>query len=316
MKISKMILIFFIFANILFAQDYIKEYTYNASENDSKASARKAALNALKKQLIEEIGIKVVSSRDKVTSINDQEYKKIIKTNLQTFSIALTKTEILDEKWDGEKFWIKVSIQIDKNIIDQELKKQIKIQKQKKINNSYAALRDEITVGLYNLRTPKRIRAVSLKAIKLPMEGKDNIRAHQEILYTFARYGIEDEKYREFLFDILNKIEFSRQDYRAYDIFKYLATTKTYNENESKIVLDFLAKMPRNMQSRYYSKILQNFKFNHEDLYIFLDTYLQMIFDGKVGKPVAIEFDREFKKILKVIPQDIAKRLDEKWARR
>lgn len=39
-----------------------REYTYNASENDSKVSARKAAMLQLQSLLIQEVGVQVQSS--------------------------------------------------------------------------------------------------------------------------------------------------------------------------------------------------------------------------------------------------------------
>ena len=41
---------------------FIRDYTYNASDNDSKVSARKATLEQIQKAAIEEVGVQVQSS--------------------------------------------------------------------------------------------------------------------------------------------------------------------------------------------------------------------------------------------------------------
>ncbi|MCV6607433.1 MAG: hypothetical protein OIF32_04410 [Campylobacterales bacterium] len=314
MKIFKYVFFFFIISSQLFGENYVKEYTYNASENDSKASARKAALNALKQQLIKEVGTEVSSSISKTTNIKDDEYKKMIRTNLQTLSVALTKTEILDEKWDGEKFWIKVSIEVNKETMNKEFKKQIKKVKINRLNSQYEDLREKVKVGLYNLRTPEKIKAMTSKAILLPMEGEKNIKLHQKVLYTLKKYRIDDKQYRDFLFNILKTIEPQREDYRISLIIKYVASTKMYSEKESKIILDLLARMPRNMQGGYYYNMFKYVNGTKQELYKISDTYLQMVYDKKVGRPIAVDFGKEKKVFLRALPKDVATKLNGKWS--
>ncbi|HUN53885.1 MAG TPA: tetratricopeptide repeat protein [Smithella sp.] len=85
-----------------------REYTYQATKIDTKESSRAIALEQVKNQLLDELGIYVES-----TSVveNDQ----IQKNEIKVLTAGIVKTDILDEKWDGSKYWIKVKLEADPN---------------------------------------------------------------------------------------------------------------------------------------------------------------------------------------------------------
>ena len=85
-------------------QTLIREYTYNASETDSKVSARKAALQQLQVLLIEEVGIQVQSTFSNTETLDKEAFSRTVQANYQTFAQALTRTRIIEERWDGEHF--------------------------------------------------------------------------------------------------------------------------------------------------------------------------------------------------------------------
>jgi tetratricopeptide (TPR) repeat protein len=85
---------------------FIKEYTYQASEFDSKASSRTIALEQVKRLLLEELGTYLETS----TEVKDFQ---LTKDQIKAFSAGIVQTEILKEKWDGERFWIKAKIKAD-----------------------------------------------------------------------------------------------------------------------------------------------------------------------------------------------------------
>lgn len=92
---------------------FIRDYTYNASEKDSKVSARKAALEQLQRSVLEEVGVQVQASFSNTESFSKGQLKQDVLSNFSTFSQALTKTKILEEKWNGERFYIKAEIEVD-----------------------------------------------------------------------------------------------------------------------------------------------------------------------------------------------------------
>lgn len=296
----------------LLAQSFEREYTYNASENDSKASARKAALEALKSELIEEVGVDVMSSIENATRVEGDEVTNIIKSSLQTFSVAMTKTEILDEKWNGEKFYIKARIEVDHDAMQQEIEKTIRVAVAKKEETLLEPLREEILLGLRNLRTSERIRSVCEKAVRLPMEGEKNIFVHQNILDVFRRYGVQDPLYRAFLFQTFETITPDWQDARLYAIFDYLENHGMYDANEIQSVLRLFARMPKHMPSRYYIKLFSPAQTNTQKEAL-ADAYINLLAQGKIGRPVPLTLEEELPYLLKSLPQEVAQSLQTKW---
>ena len=97
-----------------------REYTYNASENDSKVSARKAAMLQLQTLVIQEAGVQVQSSFSQKETLEGDDFNRQVQANYKTFSQALTKTRILKQAWDGENFYLKAQITVDTdNLLDQ-----------------------------------------------------------------------------------------------------------------------------------------------------------------------------------------------------
>ncbi len=100
--------LFMISAVIVFAEikSLIKEYTYQASELDSKTSCRAIALEQVKRELLEELGTYIEST----TVVRDAQIEK---DEIKTISAGVVQTKILDEKWDGKSFWLKAEVSAD-----------------------------------------------------------------------------------------------------------------------------------------------------------------------------------------------------------
>ncbi len=82
---------------------YVKEYTYQASEADSKLSSRTIALEQVKRLLLEELGTYLISE----TAVKDFE---LTKDQISSLTAGIVMTVILDEKWDGRTYFLKAKI--------------------------------------------------------------------------------------------------------------------------------------------------------------------------------------------------------------
>lgn len=100
---------------------YIREYSYKAGELDSKVSARKNALDQAKALLLEEIATYVYSSNNMTQSL-DVNYQKRFVQNVKNISAGFVGAKILEEKWDGNIFWLRAEIHADPAKIQEELK--------------------------------------------------------------------------------------------------------------------------------------------------------------------------------------------------
>jgi TPR repeat protein len=122
------------FSNIVIAaeQIYLREYTYQASEADSKISARAIALQEVKRILLSELGTHV-SSLVKQQSSSDGT--QLGTEQIETLSAGVTRVEILDEKWNGVVYVLKAQIKADPADVLKSLHKMLDAdKKQKKIS--------------------------------------------------------------------------------------------------------------------------------------------------------------------------------------
>ena len=108
----------FAFANIVIAevQTFVRDYTYQASEADSKQSCRVIATEQVKRLLLEEIGTYLESHTEV------QNYQ-LTKDQITTLTAGVVKTKILDEKWDGEKYWLKAKVDADPDDVAKSIEK-------------------------------------------------------------------------------------------------------------------------------------------------------------------------------------------------
>ena len=109
----------FIFAE---EQTYIRDYSYQASDTDSKVSARNASLLFLKQNLLSEIGTYVGSSINIVSVASGSEGVTVSAGQVKSLTEGYIKTEILEQKWNGVTFYIKAKLKADPDEIAAKLK--------------------------------------------------------------------------------------------------------------------------------------------------------------------------------------------------
>jgi tetratricopeptide (TPR) repeat protein len=108
-KIFALCLMFILsFPSLCFSEvkTYIKEYSYQASEDDSRNSSRVTAMREVKRLLLEELGTYLES----VTEVKNFQ---LTKDQITALTAGIVKTEIVNEKWDGHTYWIKTKIVAD-----------------------------------------------------------------------------------------------------------------------------------------------------------------------------------------------------------
>lgn len=127
---------------------FIREYTYQASELDSKISSRAITISQVRQLLLEELGVYVESERLLKTVEIDGKYSQDFIETISTITAGITKLEILEESWNGEKYWMKASITVDKNSLKESLNRLIndkkKIKELQQINEQLEDAKKEI----------------------------------------------------------------------------------------------------------------------------------------------------------------------------
>jgi len=85
---------------------FIREYTYRASDADSKLTCRSIALEQVKRLLLEELGTYLVSN----TEVKDST---LTKDEIVTYTAGAVVTVVIEERWNGEDYYLKAKINAD-----------------------------------------------------------------------------------------------------------------------------------------------------------------------------------------------------------
>ncbi|MCV6607432.1 MAG: hypothetical protein OIF32_04405 [Campylobacterales bacterium] len=283
----KYLLLPLLFISILQAVTLTKEYRYMASDTDSKASSRAQALKTIENMTIDEVGSGVALEFSKEQEISDEAIKRELTLSIRNFATSLVTSKILEEKWNGESYWVKASIAIDDTAIVEKLKAQY--QALENSSKSRAILK-----MLKNINTKKQIDKLVNKAVTLPFSQDKNDNAHMEILKVFYRYKIYHGKYREFLLTTLKNIEFPSWDTRTTPILTYLSRSQPFDEEDQKILLNLLSYVEVGRSGFYLEKILRgNLQVCDKSVEKFLKSYLTMVENNQAGLPVYTNIQNE-----------------------
>jgi tetratricopeptide (TPR) repeat protein len=87
-------------------QTFVREYTYEAGEADSKLSSRATALEQVKRALLEELGTYL-------ESYTEVKNSQLTLDQITAMTAGVVQTQILDEKWDGREYWLKAKVEAD-----------------------------------------------------------------------------------------------------------------------------------------------------------------------------------------------------------
>ena len=104
------------------SKSFIREYSYNASEADSKLSARAIALTQVKELLLEELGAYIHSTFNVSSHETLAEFKEVSNSELASMAAGVTQTKILDETWNGEIYYLKAKITIEEEDFTNRIK--------------------------------------------------------------------------------------------------------------------------------------------------------------------------------------------------
>lgn len=223
---------------------FVRDYTYNASENDSKVSARTAALEQLQRAAIEEVGVQVESSVVSNKSVVQGKLKEEMLLNFKLFSQALTKTKILEEKWNGESFYLKAEIEVDPNGITTAM-------------NTLSTDKVDIDICADNLAKLKALfqnpanieRNQAIVDIALTTEFDNDCNKWQyDILSSLIRYpDYPTTGYREFIFNQLETQKSYELPHLTSLVISYvIAYSGDTTETEWKTILKAIKSMPSN----------------------------------------------------------------------
>lgn len=104
-------------------KSFIRDYTYHASEIDSKVTCRVVTIDQIRILLIQEIGTYIQSEQILKTAEVNNKFSQGFIEKITTVTGGITKLSILEEVWNGETYWMKASITIDEKEFKENLKR-------------------------------------------------------------------------------------------------------------------------------------------------------------------------------------------------
>jgi hypothetical protein len=124
----------------------VKEYTYKASDIDSKTSSRAIALEQVKRLVLEEAGTLVYV---KTEVINYQ----LESDQIKSLTAGLVGIKVLDETWDGESYYIKAQATVDDDNVADNINTLLQNQNQVAEIESINKKVDELLAEIEKLKT-------------------------------------------------------------------------------------------------------------------------------------------------------------------
>lgn len=136
-------------SNWLNAKTFIRDYSYRASDADSKITARSIALNQVKTLLLEEIGVYIESSFEDTAIEGKAGEQQLTKQQIISITAGVTETNILEERWDGATYYLKAKIEAN---IDDVKKKVQEIAKDREKTKELNEAREKAETALTQIR--------------------------------------------------------------------------------------------------------------------------------------------------------------------
>tara|TARA_B100000315_G_scaffold246269_1_gene273363 strand:- start:358 stop:951 length:594 start_codon:yes stop_codon:yes gene_type:complete len=169
----KKIVLLVIFSLILlttesFSEEFVREYTYHAGDDDSKNDSRKAALEQLQLELLAEVGVYVESEWEMV----EGNGKRFNSEEIATVAAGITETEILHEEWDGYLYSVEAKLNVDMKDVRKKLDKLVlERKKREKLKKEIKSLKEELKEAKSEVRVKYSNKIEYRKKSERPQRG-------------------------------------------------------------------------------------------------------------------------------------------------
>ncbi len=93
-------------------KQYVRDYSYQADEFDTRYTSRIRAIDGVKRSLIEELGTYVQSV---IKLHEDADGNKMATHDMVALTAGVISTKILKEDWDRVVYYVKAGMEVDKD---------------------------------------------------------------------------------------------------------------------------------------------------------------------------------------------------------
>ncbi|MBQ7388770.1 MAG: hypothetical protein IJW01_05335 [Paludibacteraceae bacterium] len=195
----------------LFADNkvFVREYYYQASETDSKISARTKALSEVKRLLLEELGVYMESYTNYITEDKNGDVSKdFFRNEIKSLSAGITETRILEENWNGIQYYVKAEIEADPTDVARKISASLEKRKADVVIDSLRVLLTE-TQSVSSQKN-EEVKALQKKYDEQSLQVKqqeEKVNALKKQLQTLqTKLGIYQQQEQQLLSEV-QKIE-------------------------------------------------------------------------------------------------------------
>ncbi|MFZ6007849.1 MAG: tetratricopeptide repeat protein [Nitrospirota bacterium] len=291
------VLVIFLSAGLSHAEKvtFVKEYTYQASELDSKHSSRTISLEMVKRLLLEEFGTYLISE----TEVKNMQ---LTKDQVTTYSAGIVSAEVIEEKWDGKTYWLKAKVSADpieaqktlKKIIDDKYKAKELEESRKKAEElvkENERLRKELEALAKAKKRDVKIEAKKIEDYERTIKKLDSIEWYRKGNYFLDKSYLDESQYFKAIEAFTKAIELDDKNY-----FALANRAWTYNQmgNDKMVIADVtkIIELIGRSDSLYIIRSLAKYYEQRGDKYMDLAEYRLAIVDFTK----AIQVDTDWQK--------------------
>ena len=144
---------------------FTREYTYHATDYDSKASARGKAMSEVKSAILDDIGVYMESYAALIKNANTPAVLTFFKDELRSTSTSVGEPVVVDESWNGSEYYLKASITMDPDDLVRHLTKVVE-------HRASDAVLDSLTMVLTNAQTSYMEQNQKVKDLSLQVDSQ------------------------------------------------------------------------------------------------------------------------------------------------
>ncbi|GHT42657.1 hypothetical protein AGMMS49965_14640 [Bacteroidia bacterium] len=120
-------------------ETFVREYTYKASEHDSKVAAKEKALTQMRVEFLEEeVGALVSTLLDMHLAEDEKGITKEYSRDVSSFTAGLVETKIISERWDGSSYYVEAELSADVDGLRKKLQATVEKQHEDRKKQLYA----------------------------------------------------------------------------------------------------------------------------------------------------------------------------------
>ena len=169
-RILLIIASFALTAGIVAAQEkvFIKDYFYQASENDSKVSSRQKALIEVKTQILEEIGTYIESYVNYTVESDTKDVSKsFFGKEIKQITAGRLEVKVLEENWNGVEYYVKAQVVVDPDEILEQLHRTIE-------NRRASVVIDSLNLLLSSQQSQISVQNSTIENLNAQLTAKHN----------------------------------------------------------------------------------------------------------------------------------------------